>query len=113
MQRRTFLTSFLATAGIVKLFGFGQLTETFACSAIRLNHGDVVIAESGTNLSLPLKPKEGDWVQIIVENSTLHRPCIIQNELASIAGDHEPLVLDSIANFKLVYKANLNEWVLA
>lgn len=113
MQRRTFLSSLIATAGFTGVPGFKQLSNFLRPKTIQLKPGDIVIAESGTYLSLPKTPKNDDFVQIIVENTTLHKPCTINNDSAIIAGDREPLILDSIANFKLVYKSKQNEWVLA
>ena len=113
MQRRTFLSSLFATAGIAGISDYNQLSNLVIPESKQLKSGDVVIAESGTRLSLPKTPKDGDFVQIIVENSTLHKPCQINNDSIAIAGDQAPLVLDTIANFRLVYQSKKNEWVIA
>lgn len=114
MKRRHFLTSLVATAGtILGPSDLMKLDLSKGVKSIDVKAGDVVIAEQATCLNLPLKPKNGDMVQIIIENSTLERPCYIQSKKASVAGDREPLVLDSIANIKLIYQSNTKDWVLS
>ncbi len=113
MNRRLFLATFIvgAPASMATSLNLKGLLNT-SKQQIELKAGDVVIAKSDTNLMLPRNPKNGDSVQIVVENSTLHRPCTIQYETHAIVGDNEALVLDSIANFRLVFNARSDNWEL-
>lgn len=112
MNRRVFLATIIVGVPVL-VSSFDLSNIVFATNAKLLKAGDVVIAESDTYLRLPKNPKDGDSVQIVVENSTLESPCIVQYESTSIAGDREPLILDSTANFKLIFRQLTQNWELA
>ena len=114
MNRRSFLATFIVgvPVSMASSLNFKDLLNN-PKQAIHLKSGDIVVAKSGQNLCLPKNAVDGDSVHIVVENSTLHEPCTIQYETQSILGDNEPLVLDSIANFKLVYNSKSSNWELA
>lgn len=112
MDRRVFLATILVGApALAYSFDLSKIGNT--SNTVRLKAGDVILAESNACLQLPKDPKDGDTVQIVVENTTLDQPCQIVYETTAIAGDREPLILDSTANFKLVFRNSSQNWELA
>lgn len=116
MDRRVFITTFMAAIAYSHVASSGVISGSSLLlqpKTLPLKPGDIILAKSHMHLSLPENPKHGDYVQIIVDNTSLKQPCIIDFHSVAIAGDKEPLILNSMANFKLVFNARSNNWTLA
>ena len=114
MKRRIFLTSLMASAGT--MLGPPELIKldlSGGIETVKVKAGDIVLAKSGTCLRLPSQPKNGDSVHIIIDSTALEHPCSVVSLKEKVAGDREPLILDSLANIKLIYRKETKNWVLA
>lgn len=120
MKRRTFLTAlaslgFLASRSLLsplKMDASQQLSTSSYSPAYYLSSGEVFIAKEGLTIKLPSHPKDEDFVCIAIDGTSLKNPSVLSTENALIAGDREPLELDSLGNIKLVYKTSTNNWTL-
>jgi hypothetical protein len=77
---------------------------------IHLESNQFYLAKESTLFHLPKEPKHGDFLQIAVDQKSLERPCVLVSDMARIVGEKEPLVLDSLAIFKLRYDSLTNNW---
>ncbi|MFP5387159.1 MAG: hypothetical protein ACLGHN_13855 [Bacteriovoracia bacterium] len=111
MKRRSFLLS---------VFAFGLSAELEPLKAaipksqdcIYMKSNQAYQVKSGQELVLPEQPKHGDSLSIIVDRNSLVSPSKIISQDSKILGSKEPLELDQMAIFKLVYNKNTNNWLI-
>lgn len=119
MKRRSFIFSAVAAGGyfLIKEASAGlYLTQKIFPSenlktAKELAKNNAIIVEPNTIYQMPKNPKHGDYVQLVVDQTSLHKPSSLTDAAdARIINDREPLVLDSLAILKLTYDAKENNW---
>lgn len=111
MDRRKLLISLGGLAGLTLI----RVDSLFSATASEqtLVAGESYIAEAGSVLKLPALPQHKDSIHIVVDKNSLKSPATVYGLAASVAGDWEPLTLDSLAIFRLVYDKPSNNWILA
>lgn len=78
---------------------------------VSLKPGDSLLVPEASQLELPGNPTHGDSVYLVVSSGALRRPAQVVSPGATIFGQSDPLVLDSLANFSLKYDALRNDWI--
>lgn len=115
MKRRDFICKGLAgmilSSGVLSFTGV--LSSAIAGTHASLKSGELFIAQAGKTFQMPLNPSNGDEIFIIVDTTSVLDPCLIKANGATLMGDHEPLVLDTLANIKLKYNAESKDWLLS
>jgi hypothetical protein len=121
VKRRNFVVTILAITALTVLPSTGAISSTLLGSDTRprslerkklkkLKSGDICLAEPDALISLPSHPRDGDFVHIAVDGSSLNKPSIITSSKAKIVGEEESLELDSLAILKLTFNAATNNW---
>lgn len=101
----TVVESNAAVAAAMGVSDLGRL------SPMPLKVGDSVLVEEASLLELPANPAHGDSVYLVVPAKALQKPAQVVCQGATIFGHTDPLVLDSLANFRLQYDGLRNDWV--
>lgn len=117
MNRRSLILGAIAACGVFvtkradaslsvsqKILSFGQLRRSE-----ELANNQASIIKPGTIYRMPTNPKHGDHVHIVVDQSSLLRPSVLQDSKNKIIDDKE-LILDCMAIFKLTYNSNEKTW---
>lgn len=122
MDRRKLIVAFIAVASVsfvpnIQPFQSSNSTRVVLARNKRkkshnLNAGDIYDAEAETAINLPFNPQNGDFVYITIRSDSLEYPALIDFFDAKIAGQREPLILDTLANIKLTYHSATNNWRL-
>lgn len=118
MNRRDLFYRATAFLGILALEEASSgINFIFKACAINLGHKKVqlqpntsYLAESNALFLLPKNPRDGDFVQIIVDQTSLPKPCVLKDMNAKIINDDEPLILDTMAIVKLTYESKTKNW---
>lgn len=115
MKRRQFLFLLMTVPQISTLFSMKKVFATNSCHKVKkLSANEIHSVTEGAVINLPSNPKNGDCVWIIVDNSSLANPAIVQQVgCEKILGNQEPLILDTLSNFKLTYSSCDNDWKLS
>ena len=122
MDRRKIVIAFIAVAAVsfmpnIQAFRSANSTRiTLARNKRKKTHtmetGEVYDVEEDTAINLPFTPKDGDFVYLTIRSDSLEIPALIEYFETKIAGQREPLILDTLANIKLTYHSATNNWRL-
>ena len=122
MDRRKIILAFIALAAVSVMPNIQAVrsTKDVVTSISRnrrkkshdLKPGDIYTAEPDTAVNLPFNPTNGDQVHITIGTESLKKPCLVEFYDTKIAGNKEPLILDTLAIIKLTYNSASNNWRL-
>ena len=90
-----------------------NLKQSTLKNGLQLKAGDIYIAQAGKVVALPTNPVNGDQLHVVVDTSSVLKPCRLEAMGAKVAGDRNGLVLDTLANIRLTYDANTRDWRLS
>lgn len=110
MNRRSFLYFGLGLVAIEFASGPILAIESEKLHEVQLLSNRVYLVQNKQTLKLPKNPIDGECVQIVVTTESLKHPAVLKSNKSRIINDNEPLILDSIANFKLTYHKQTNNW---
>ena len=122
MDRRKLVIAFLAVAAVsfmpnIQVFRSANPPRvTLARNKRKKSHnmesGEIYDVEEDTAINLPFTPKDGDFVYLTIRSDSLEKPALIDFYESKIAGQREPLILDTLANIKLTFHSATNNWRL-
>lgn len=121
MNRRKIVIAFIAVTAVsflpnIQVFRSTNSQVVIARNMRKRSHdlkvGDIYAAEEDTAINLPFNPQDGDFVYITIRSDSVENPALIEFYDTKIAGQREPLILDSLANIKLTYNSATNNWRL-
>ena len=111
MNRRNFLLS-LCALGFTIDFNPLKAAVPRAKKCIHMKSNHVYHAHDGKDLRLPENPNHGDILTIGVDRSSLIYRSKIVSQNSKLLGIDEPLELDQMAIFRLVYHKSANNWFM-
>lgn len=111
MERRTFFTKLLLVGA------FGAFTKSAKAMPIMTEAKELLLdvpnfIVSDAIVKMPMNPSHGDLVHVIVEGSSLSKPCLLICDHSAITGEREPLVLDQLATIVFKYDGYKKDWIL-
>lgn len=118
-SRRMFLMKALGVLSLGASFSsaFGAKADLFegfaASSSSAPGAGEAILVKPGMSYFLPATAKDGDYLQFIVDRESLKEPAIINNLAGTIAGEPDPLIMDSLAIFRLTYCEKTKDWKIS
>ena len=80
--------------------------------SISLGNRNFHIVGPGSLLKLPLAPKAGHSVNLIIPAKSIENPAKVEFKSVPLLGDKEDLVLDTFGHIRLTYIDTVRGWTL-
>lgn len=114
MNRRTFILSLCALGLTIDVDPLKAAVSPRGGGkkCIHMKSNEAYHALEGKDLVLPDNPRHGDILTIVVDRNSLVKHSKIVSPNSKLLGMDEPLELDQMAIFKLIYNQPTNNWVM-